>query len=230
MLGYPLTPPPHARMHLINTVRGFLQQGWSLPVVCGYVDNHPHCTGHCCTPLTKIIGYVLVREPTGKGLAFMEPFALTATWRLCLGPTLLAPDAAHKGYLGSIFTRMLKNGIRWTRSWITDIFSAAPWLQVALLSGYRREPVMRAMHKGLRRAHVTSEHDTRATIKAVYSLSYHMLAPPCEVALRLEIWLWKNAFGDGNQYASWWLPAEYMVQGITGDWCNDLGCLAVIKE
>ena len=36
---------------------------------------------------------------------------------------------------------------------------------------------MCAMHKGLHRALVTLEHNTRATIKAVCSLSYHMPAP-----------------------------------------------------
>ena len=39
---------------------------------------------------------------------------------------------------------------------------------------------MRAMHKGLHRAYCTMQHDTRAPIKAVYSLSYKMPAPPAE--------------------------------------------------
>ena len=80
-------------------------------MVCDCMTNQPKCTRKCCTSITKIMGYVLVREPSGNGLAFVEPSALTATWQLRLGPTLLSPDSAYKGYLGSIFTSVLKNGI-----------------------------------------------------------------------------------------------------------------------
>ena len=82
------------------------------------------------------MGYVLVREPTGTGVAFVEPSALTAQWNLRLGPTLLTPRDAYKGYLGAIFTGVLKNGSQWTHSWIAEILSAAVWLQVTLLCGY----------------------------------------------------------------------------------------------
>ena len=79
---------------------------------------------------------------------------------------------------------MLKNRVQWTRSWIDEIFSAAAWLQVAMLCGYKRELAMRTMHKGLHRALVTSEHNTRATVKAVYSQSYHMPTPGAKAVFR----------------------------------------------
>ena len=50
---------------------------------------------------------------------------------------------------------------------------------------------MCAMHKGLHRAYGTSHHDVRATIKAVYSLSYHLPTPPL---------LWQASWSPG--YAS----------------------------
>ena len=37
-------------------------------------------------------------------------------------------------------------------------------------------------------------------------------------------------FGRGGGYASWRLPDDYVVQGITGDWCDDCGCLVVLKS
>ena len=180
--------------------------------------------------ITKIMGYLLIKEPSRMGLAFVEPSALTATWQLRLGPTLLSLDIAYKGYLGSIFTGVLKNGIHWTCLWIAEIFSVAAWLQVALLCGYRHEQAMRAMHKGLHRAYVTSQHDTRATIKAVYSLSYHIPHPPCAIAHRLEIWLQKHAHWNGTRYAAWQLQPEYVIQDITGDWGDDFECLTVLKQ
>ena len=97
-------------------------------------------------------------------------------------------------YLGSIFTGVLKNGAQLTTIWISEIMSAAAWSQVALLCGYRRERAMRAMHKGIHRAYVQSPHDTRATIKVVYSLSYSMPAPPCAVARCVQRWLHDHAY------------------------------------
>ena len=168
----------------MNQVRDILHRAWCLRVVCECMNDRPQCVGDCCTAITKVMGYVLVREPKGTGIAFIEPSALTARWELRLGPTLLTPRDAYKGYLASIFTGVLKNGAQWTCTWISEILSAAAWLQMALLCGYRRETAMRAMHKGMQ-----SPPDTRATIKAVYSLSYGMPAPPCAVARRVQRWL-----------------------------------------
>ena len=87
---------------------------------------------------------------------------------------------------------------------------------------------MRAMHKGLHRAYSALEHDTCATIKAVYSVSYKLPAPPCNVAKLRKISLQKNAVWEGNKYGSWRLPSELLVQGVSGDWCNDFKVLDII--
>ena len=73
---------------------------------------------------------------------------------------------------------------------------------------------MGAMHKGLHRAYSTSRHDTQVQIKAVYSLSYHMLAPPCKVVGLLQRWLQKHAYWD---YAPWRMPPDLVVQGMAGN-------------
>ena len=222
--------PPEQRAALINKVRGSLQKAWGLRVVCECMNNSPQCVGACCTPTTKVMGYVPVREPKGTGIAFVEPSALTGRWGLRLGPTLLTPGDAYKGYLGSSFACVLKNGAQWTTTWISEIMSATAWLQVALLCGYRRETAMRAIHKAIHRAYVQSPHDTRATIKVVYSLSYSMSAPPCAVARRVQRWLHDHAYWEGGKYASWRLAPEYVVQGVSGDWCTDFACLDVIAQ
>ena len=87
---------------------------------------------------------------------------------------------------------------------------------------------MRAMHKGLHRPYGTSPHDTRATIKAVYSLSYKMPAPVCMVTAHINKWLGRHAYWDGDRYASWRVFVELVVQGITGDWCTDYSALDVL--
>ena len=47
---------------------------------------------------------------------------------------------------------------------------------------------MCSMHTGLHRACVKLAHNTSVTMKAVYSLRYHMPAPPCVVARRIQHW------------------------------------------
>ena len=48
------------------------------------------------------------------------------------------------------------------------------------------------------------------------------------MAQLLKTWLFKHALWEGVQYASWRLPPDLVVQGVTGDWCNDFGVLDVI--
>ena len=104
-------------------------------------------------------------------MAFVEPSALTTVWQLRLGPTLLSPEAACKGYLGSILTGVLKNGAQWTL-WIAEIL----WLCSVATSG--NQPCVQCT-KCLHRVFVTtSEHNTHTTIKALYSISYHLPPPP----------------------------------------------------
>ena len=137
---------------LVEQIRYVLQTSWGLPVVCECIsDKQDSCTGCCCGPICKAMGMVMVRGQNGSGLAFVEPAAVTGSWDLRLGPPLLSPRRAYHGYLGAIFTDVLKNGLPFTDSWAAQILSAAAWLQVAILSGYGRAVAMRAMHKGVYR-------------------------------------------------------------------------------
>ena len=88
-----------------------MQYAWSLRVVCDCMSTLPQCVGHYCTAITKSMGYVVARQPTGHGTAFVEPSALTTAWKLRLGPTLLTPQTAFKGCGGSILTAVLKRTV-----------------------------------------------------------------------------------------------------------------------
>ena len=140
----------------------------------------------------------MVRGPTRAGLAFADPAALSASWDLKLGPPLLSPGRAYHGYLGAIFTGVLKNGLPFTDSWAAQILSAAAWLQVAMLSGYGRAEAMRAMHKGVYRAYATAPHDVQATVKAVYSVLYTLPAPRHTVAQHISKWHGVHAYWEGG--------------------------------
>ena len=176
-------------------------------------------------------------------LALQQRVNWTARWDLRLGPTLLTPRDAYRGYLGSIFTGVLKNGAQWTCTWISEILSAAAWLQVALLCSYRCETAMRAMHKGIHRAFVHSPHD--------------IFFEPCAIARRIQRWLNEHAYWDGAKYvqgvlsrggrvgfmhladwppASGWVAAfVFLCMGFSGwcwcwCWCSSLRSLPLPSE
>ena len=217
--------PQEACAELVEQIRYVLQTAWGLPVVCECISDTQDCyTGHCCGPICKAMGMVMMRGQIGTGLAFIEPAALTASWDLKLGPPLLSPERAYYGYLGAIFTGVLKNGLPFTDSWAAQIFSAAPWLQVAILSGYGRAEAMRAMHKGVYRAYATAAHNVQATVKAVYSVSYILPAARQRVAQHIGRWLRRHAYWEGGQYSSWYAPGFLALQGVTG-WCSDMPCV-----
>ena len=223
--------PREAWFDVVEEIRYVLQTAWGLPVVCECIsDEQKCCTGGCCGPICKAMGMVLVRGPTGAGMAFAEPAALSASWELKLGPPLLSPGRAYRGYLGSIFTGVLKNGLPFTDSWAAQIFSAAAWLQVAMLSGYGKAEAMRAMHKGVCRAYATAPHDVQATVKAVYSVSYVLPAARHTVALHISHWLREQAYWEGGQYSSWYAPGQLGLHGVTGCWCSDFPCLSLVTE
>ena len=83
-------------------------------------------------------------------------------WELRLGPTLLSPESALWG-----------SSQRVTLDTFLDRrdFFAGAWLQVALHVGTTGNPPCVQCTRAF------TEHDTRATIKAVYSVSYHFPAP-----------------------------------------------------
>ena len=128
-----------------------------------------------------------------RATAFAEPAALTPDWTLRLGPPLLSPHQACPGYLAGIFRGVLKNAMPWAETWIGQNMGACAWLQVALLSGYRRSDVTRAMHRAIARAYAGSPHAHQATTKLVHHVSYHLPKRRCQVAGMVQKWLIKNA-------------------------------------
>ena len=115
-----------------------------------------HCTGKCCTPVTKALGVVVV--PQVGEAAFAAPATLTADSELKLGAPLISPHHAYSVYLSCIFTWVLTNSLSTTNSWLGQILGAWAWLQVAILSGFPRETAMHAMRKAVAKAYARCPH------------------------------------------------------------------------
>ena len=104
--------------------------------------------------------------------------------------------------------------------------SPAAWMQVALLSGFKWDVAIRALHKAVHRAYQTSPHAIFATVKCLYNVTRHMPQRRCVVVSRVGVWLRNNAYWQGGNYSSWMLPADLAVQSVNGAWNDDFGCVA----
>ena len=172
----------------------------------------------------------MVVQPPREGCAFVEPAALKPNWSLRMQPPLMTPCLAYQGYLGNIMTSVLKNGLPWTRTWLGQIMSALAWLQVMLLSGYKKLVAMRAIHKGIHRAYETSPHTVQAMVKCVHCVVHHMPAKRCVVLSKVHMWLHKHAVQEGKRYPSWVLPPDLSIDGINGAWNDDMACIQRLRE
>ena len=135
---------------------------------------------------------VLCSEDAG-GTAFAEPAALTPEWLLKLDAPFKTPHRSSKHYLPGILTGVLKNTAGWSTSWCGQILSAAAWLQVVLLSGFKRTTAVIALHGAIHRAYCGSPHPEKATVTIMHHLSYHMPAKRCVVVSAIKCWLGKHA-------------------------------------
>ena len=90
----------------------YTPRGMGPPVVCDCItDTRLTCIGARCGPVCKAMGVVPIRSGTGSGMAFIETSSVTPEWTLKLRPPLLSPHSKYTGYLGAIFTGVLKNGL-----------------------------------------------------------------------------------------------------------------------
>ena len=70
---------------------------------------------------------------------------------------------------------------------------AAAWMQVVLLSGFKWDVAIRALHKAVHSAYQTSPRAISATVKCLYNMTRHMPECRCVVVSKVGTWLQKNA-------------------------------------
>ena len=162
------TAPSEAHCAIVAFVIRVLQRAWGLHACdCGKT-----CSNQCLSHVVHAMGLCMIRDTGGMGAAHSHPSSLKPDWSLRLGPSRASPSLAPKHNPKAVFISVLTNTIPWCNTWASQILSALAWLQVALLSGYSRVAAMRALHAAIARAFAVTVHCTKATIKAVYSISY----------------------------------------------------------
>ena len=89
--------------------------------------------------------------------------------------------------------------------------SAATWMQVVLLNGFKWHNAVRALPKAVHRAYQTNPHSVPATMKCLYHITRHMPATRCVVVAQIGAWLKEHAIWDHSRYSSWRLPNDLVV-------------------
>ena len=148
----------------------------------------------------------------------------------CARPVPQNASPPHDRLLGNIMTSLLKNGPPWSRTWLGRLMFALAWVQVMLMSGYKKPVAMRAIHKGIHRAYEASPHTVQATVKCVHSVVHHMPTKWCVVLSKLHMCLKKHAIWEGKRYTSWVLPLDLTIDGINGAWNDGIACIQPLRE
>jgi hypothetical protein len=147
---------PGTRTTLVQEVCDLLASIWNLEVLCDCVDGGAQsCDGDCLSQSRRALG-VHMTVGGGHCCAVTHPSALTDTWELRYGAPLISPTRAPREYLPCILISSLTGTLPWQQTWAAQILSALAWAQLAMLSGYRRMTVMRALHKAVRRVYAAS--------------------------------------------------------------------------
>ena len=213
---------------LFQEVCDLLSEIWKLEVLCHCVDSGAAtCVGKCLKQSRLALG-VHMTAGGGHSCTSAHPSTLTDTWDLRYGAPLISPSRAAREYLPCILISSLTGTLPWQVTWASQILSALSWAQLAMLSGYRRMTVMRALHKVVRRVHAASPWWPENTLHAVYNVGHDLPCPRNTATAKLLHWLVGNAVWSGHQYTEREIPTEFQLEGYTPAWCDDITILRSI--
>jgi hypothetical protein len=179
------------------------------------------CTHSCHQHSVTALGFNLVRDQGGQGLAYLHSSALTTTWDLRGATPLITPNSSYPAYLPGILIGVLTSARPWCHTWTGELLSVSAWLHVSLLSGYTVKQTARDAHSAITTALATSSHSHSQTVNFMNSILPHLpMAHCCHVSF-CAAWLQKCAHWAGPSYSSWCLPPQLSPNGVTGSRCSD---------
>ena len=216
---------PGTRTTLVQEVCDLLASIWNLEVLCDCVDGGAQsCEGDCLSQSRRALG-VHMTVGGGHCCAVTHPSALTDTWGLRYGAPLISPTRARREYLPCILISSLTGTLPWQQTWAAQILSALAWAQLAMLSGYKRMTVMRALHKAVRRVYAASPWWSENTMRAVYSVGHDLPCSRATATAKLVHWLTNKAVWEGDRYTDREIPEDLQPEGYTPAWCMDIALL-----
>ena len=141
------------------------------------------CTHSCHQHSVTALGFNLVRDQGGQGLAYLHSSALTTTWDLRGATPLITPNSSYPAYLPGILIGVLTSARPWCHTWTGELLSVSAWLHVSLLSGYTVKQTARDAHSAITTALATSSHSHSQTVNFMNSILPHLpMAHCCHVS------------------------------------------------
>ena len=137
---------PEECRDLVQLVKRVLEEAWVQWSAVFSADSNQNRQGECLEPVCRILGFGIVRAGAVKGMAHIQLASLKRL-KHCHSSTLLHVHMEEGGDLGS-----LADTKRWMDLWSRQILLCLAWLQVMLLSGYRVQDAICAMHQAMQQA------------------------------------------------------------------------------
>ena len=206
-----------------------LSEVWTLPVLCDCmtVDNRS-CKGTCMSMSLTAMGMTTHLKGTHPPLIYAQPAGLTSDWHLKYTVTMQTPTThAHKHISGIIVSAVL-NVHPFLHTWLGCLLSLTSWSQLAILSGYSRSTVLRALHSAVPRVISRTPWDVDSTLQWCCHATYILPCTRDTLFFRLHRWLQGQTVWSDQAYASWHMPHAGPCSQFCADWCHDFPILSYL--
>ena len=163
---------------------------------------------------------------THPPLIYAQPSGLTSDWHLKYTVTMQTPTThAHK-HISSIIVSAVLNVHPFLHTWHGCLLSLTSWAQLAVLSGYTRSTVLRALHSAVPRVISRTPWDVDSTLNWCCHATYILPCTRDTLFFRLHRWLQSQAVWSGQAFASWHMPHAGQCSDFCADRCYDFPVLS----
>ena len=149
-----------------------------------------------------------------------------SNWHLKYTVTMQTPTThAHK-HISSIIISAVLNVHPFLHTWLGCLLSLTSWAQLAVLSGYTRSTVLRALHSAVPRIMSRTPWDVDSTLQWCCYATYILPCTRDTLFFRLHRWLQSQTVWSDQAYASWHMPHAGPCGDFCADWCHDFPILS----
>ena len=113
-------------------------------------------------------------------------------------------------------------------TWASYLLSITSWAQVAILTGYSRPTVLRALHSAVPRIVARTTWDVDQTLIWCEHIAYKLPSTRATVFFHLHRWLQCHAIWSTKAYASWHMPHAGLCNAHCANWCHDFPILSAL--
>ena len=215
--------------HEMQSVCDTLSEVWNLPVLCDCMtEDRRVCQRTCTSPSLTAMGFTVQLGNDCPPLVYAQPSGLTATWRLKCTVTLQSPPAQAHKHVSNIPVSAVLNVQPFLHTWASCLLSITSWAQVAVLSGYSRPTVLRALHSAVPRIVARTPWDVDQTLIWCEHVTYKLPSTRETVFFHLHRWLQSHTIWSESAYTSWHMPHAGPCNAHCADRCHNFPILLAL--